>query len=232
MSSQPDAPDEAGARPAAVPLAPRRTPQQERGAARVTRLLEAAATLIAEVGVDAATTNAIAAAARTSVGSLYQFFPNKDAVVHALAERLAHEFDAVKHDVLGEQHALDPLELLMRRIVDGIGAWCDRHPAYPRLYAYATVHASPIAERGRLLLHEPVEAMVDRMLAVRYPSMRAEQRNAVARVQVQTVHSVVMYSAALPDGVRTRVREELVRMLVSALVPFECRVYTDHISTR
>lgn len=205
----------------APPLAPRRTPQQERSAARVTRLLDAAATLIAEVGVEATTTNAIAAAAETSVGSLYQFFPNKDAVLSALAERLAEAFDDVKDDVLGVHHALDPLEPLMQRIVEGIGQWCDAHPAYLRLYEHATMHGTPVARRERELLHEPVVAMVDRMLAKRYPTLPAVQRDAVARVQVQTVHGVATYSAALGTALRRHVREELVRMLVAALTPFE-----------
>lgn len=204
-----------------TPYAPRRTPRQERGAARVERLLNAAAALIAELGVEGTTTNAIAAAAATSVGSLYQFFPNKDAVVHALAERLATGFEVVKDEVLGEQHALDPLDVLMQRIVDGIGAWCDAHPAYLRLYEHATAHRTPVAERERLLLHEPVVAMVERMLARRYSGMLPAQRNAIARVQVQTVHSVAMYSASLEPHTRAPVRAELVRMLVAALSPFE-----------
>ncbi len=202
-------------------LGPRRTPQQERSAVRVARLLDAAATLIAEVGVEATTTNAIAAAAETSVGSLYQFFPNKDAILSALAERLADAFDEVKDDVLGVHHALDPLEPLMQRIVEGIGQWCDAHPAYLRLYEHATMHGTPVARRERELLHEPVVAMVDRMLAKRYPALPSLQRDAVARVQVQTVHGVATYSAALAPGTRRHVRDELVRMLVAALTPFE-----------
>jgi len=49
----------------------RRVPQQDRGQRRVEKILDAAAEVIAEVGVQAATTNAIAARAETSVGSLY-----------------------------------------------------------------------------------------------------------------------------------------------------------------
>jgi len=210
-----------GSIPAEPHLAPRRTPRQERGAARVTRLLDAAATLIAEHGVDAATTNAIAALAGTSVGSLYQFFPHKDAIVHALAERLAHDFDAVKDDVLGERYAFDPLETLISRIVNGIGRWGDQHPAYLRLFAHATANATPVAASERLLLHEPVVVMVERMLARRYPELEPGQRDAMARVQVQAVHGVTMYSASLPAPQREQVRTELVRTLVAALRPFE-----------
>jgi AcrR family transcriptional regulator len=199
----------------------RRSPRQPRGEARVTRLLDAAAAVIAEVGVDATTTNAIAAAAATSVGSLYQFVSNQDAIVHALAQRLADGFDTVKDEVLHVRYAHDPLERLIGRVVTGIGQWCDAHSAYLRVNAHASAHNTPAAARERAVLHEPVVAMVDRMLAEPFPHVARAQRDAVARVQVQTVHAVVMYSAALAPAHRARVRKELVRTLASALVPFD-----------
>jgi hypothetical protein len=60
----------------------RRIPQRERGERRFAELLEAAASEFAEVGYDAATTKAIAK--RASIGAVYQYFPNKAAVVSAL----------------------------------------------------------------------------------------------------------------------------------------------------
>jgi AcrR family transcriptional regulator len=60
---------------------------QERSAARVQRMLDAAAALLDEVGYDATTTSLIAARAGVSVGSLYQFFPDRRAVLQALAVR-------------------------------------------------------------------------------------------------------------------------------------------------
>ena len=65
-------------------IAPRRIPIQARGEQRVARLLEAAAAIFAEVGYDAATMRDIAARAGASIGSLYQFFPNKEVVARAM----------------------------------------------------------------------------------------------------------------------------------------------------
>jgi AcrR family transcriptional regulator len=65
-------------------LAPRRIPIQERGEQRVAGLLEAAAAIFAEVGYDAATMRDIAKRAGASIGSLYQFFPNKEVVARAI----------------------------------------------------------------------------------------------------------------------------------------------------
>jgi AcrR family transcriptional regulator len=65
----------------------RREPVQERSAARVQRMLDAAAELLDRLGYDATTTSAVAQAAGVSVGSLYQFFPDRRAVLQALAVR-------------------------------------------------------------------------------------------------------------------------------------------------
>lgn len=65
----------------------RRAPVQRRSALRVERMLDAAAGLLDELGTEGLTTSAIARAAGVSVGSLYQFFPDKHAVVEALARR-------------------------------------------------------------------------------------------------------------------------------------------------
>jgi AcrR family transcriptional regulator len=68
-----------------VPL--RRRPVQQRSAKRVEQMLEACAALIDELGYDGVTTTLIAERAEVAVGSLYQFFPDKRAVVQALTQR-------------------------------------------------------------------------------------------------------------------------------------------------
>ncbi len=65
----------------------RRTPVQERSAVRVERMLDVCAELLAEVGYEAVTTKEIAARAGVSIGSLYQFFPDKRSLVRALVGR-------------------------------------------------------------------------------------------------------------------------------------------------
>src|SRR5215472_18523201 len=71
----------------------RRIPQQERGERRVAELLEAASVEFAEVGYDAATMKAIAKRAGASIGAVYQYFPNKAAVVSALRDQYVNEME-------------------------------------------------------------------------------------------------------------------------------------------
>jgi AcrR family transcriptional regulator len=72
----------------------RRRPVQQRSTQRVERMLEACAALIDEVGYDGVTTTLIAERAGVAVGSLYQFFPDKRAVVQALTARNLESFMA------------------------------------------------------------------------------------------------------------------------------------------
>lgn len=84
----------------------RRQPVQQRSAKRVERMLEACASLIEEVGYDGVTTTLIAERAGVAVGSLYQFFPDKRAVVQALTQRNLDKF----MDSITARFAKTPLE--------------------------------------------------------------------------------------------------------------------------
>lgn len=68
-------------------VTPRKVPTQSRAALTVEAILEGAAQVLEECGLERYTTNAIAARAGVSIGSLYQYFPTRDAVTVALIER-------------------------------------------------------------------------------------------------------------------------------------------------
>lgn len=74
---------------------PRKLPRQARSRATVDAMLEAAAQVLIEHGYEAATTARVAERAGVSIGSLYQYFPNKEALVAALVERHADGLIAV-----------------------------------------------------------------------------------------------------------------------------------------
>lgn len=73
----------------------RKTPQQKRSREMVGRLLDATATLLAERGLDNTTTNHVAERAGVSIGSLYQYFPDKDALIEALLVRMGGDISKV-----------------------------------------------------------------------------------------------------------------------------------------
>ncbi len=84
-------------------MKPRKTARQARSAATIEVIVEAAARILETAGVAGYTTNAVAERAGVSVGSLYQYFPNKDAITRALIRR---ELDTLKASIM----AIDPAE--------------------------------------------------------------------------------------------------------------------------
>ncbi len=73
---------------------PAREPKRERGKQRVAALLDAAAAVFAEKGYAGATMTEIAERAGAAIGSLYQFFPSKEALAEALFDRFAERWAA------------------------------------------------------------------------------------------------------------------------------------------
>ncbi len=80
----------------------RRAPVQRRSAERLTRILDACADLLDEVGYDALSTRAVAIRAGVPIGSVYRFFGNKRAMADALAQRNLERFIARVTERLGE----------------------------------------------------------------------------------------------------------------------------------
>ncbi|WP_348638427.1 helix-turn-helix domain-containing protein [Paraburkholderia sp. D15] len=98
--------------PNASPLKPRRAPTQPRSERMVATLLEAAAQVLESKGLEGFNTNAVAERAGVSIGSLYQYFPSKDALTFALMQRESDLFyrDALAaRDHAGGPDALDHL---------------------------------------------------------------------------------------------------------------------------
>jgi AcrR family transcriptional regulator len=106
---------------------------QQRSAKRVERMLEACAGLIDEVGYDGVTTTLIAERAGVAVGSLYQFFPDKRAVVQALTMRNLDMF----MDTLTERFSKTTLEHWWDAVDTIFDVYIGMHrnvPAFSRLH--------------------------------------------------------------------------------------------------
>ncbi|MEO1180392.1 MAG: TetR/AcrR family transcriptional regulator [Cyanobacteria bacterium J06636_28] len=92
----------------------RRQPKQARSQERVKQILDGAEQLFLDVGYDSTTTRAIAARANVSVGSLYQFFPDKEAILKALAIR----YMETQYQRFLELHTPEALTLPLHSYVD------------------------------------------------------------------------------------------------------------------
>lgn len=112
------------------PLRPRKTPRQKRSADTREQILQAAARVFVEHGYSAGTTNRIAEAAGLSIGSLYQYFPNKDAILVQLVQR---HIDQARRG-LARVHANGLPATWPERIALLVDAVLDAHQGDPRLH--------------------------------------------------------------------------------------------------
>ncbi|MEA2312389.1 MAG: hypothetical protein QOE28_2357, partial [Solirubrobacteraceae bacterium] len=80
----------------------RRVPRQARSRERLARMLDAAEALLVAEGAGALTTTRVAEAAGVSVGSLYQYLPDKEAIVEALANRYLAEFEGLMEELAAQ----------------------------------------------------------------------------------------------------------------------------------
>jgi AcrR family transcriptional regulator len=196
----------------------RRRPVQARSRATTAAILEAAARVFAEHGYAAGTTNRIAERAGVSVGSLYEYYPNKDAILVALVE--AHFRESAAR--LGEQMAAVenaglPLATLVGRFVDLMVALHRDDPALHRVL-FEEAPRPPRVRRMLLEVERALAASVERLLRAT-PEATAADPALAAHVVVQIVegltHRVVLYARS-PATV-ARVRDEIVRAVVRYL---------------
>ena len=127
-----------GARPADDPattgVRSRRSPVQARSADTVRKVEEAASRLLARgVAVDAMTTAQISAEAGVSVGALYRFFPDKQAIVDGLAVRRLQDFQARLVRDIVPALAMRNGPRLVGFVIDAFVAFLDDHPDFATL---------------------------------------------------------------------------------------------------
>lgn len=110
-------------------LKPRKVPRQLRAETTVASVIEAAARILEGQGLDAYNTNAIARLAGISVGSLYQYFPHKDAITRSLIERESSELMSVLERIAGKRQGVPAI----REVVSAIVAHQMQRPTLGRI---------------------------------------------------------------------------------------------------
>jgi AcrR family transcriptional regulator len=123
----------------------RREPQQRRARETVEAVLDAVVRILKRGGIEAVTTNRVAEVAGVSIGSVYQYFPDKRAIFAALHERHIQQIDRLVEAKLME-HAASPLDTLMRAMIE---AMVDAHTSDPELYELLSTEVPHRAEGTR-----------------------------------------------------------------------------------
>ncbi len=187
-------------------IEPRRQPAQARGRERVSKILDAADDVFFEVGYQGATTDGIAARAGASIGSVYQFFPNKAALFRALALRYLDEIRALYAKV-AEGGALDgPAHDIIARVLGEFAAFHRRRPAFRQLML--TSFAVPELLAATEEMHREFEHGVQALLLLRAKRMTPERASAVAAITIMAFGAVIWTATRGDSGFERRALDE------------------------
>lgn len=198
---------------------PRKHASQERSRATVDALVEATARILVREGFDRASTNRIAEEAGVSVGSLYQYYPSKEALVAAVIDRHNEGAMALVRGVLAEV-AAQPIEIAVRKVV---AAAIDAHRIDPKLHRVLT---EQIPRTGRLdnveALNREVYGLFRGYLEGRGDELRAVDLDLAAFVCVTSIealtHTAVLHrSEVLSDEAAETLVDEATRLVVRYL---------------
>jgi AcrR family transcriptional regulator len=198
------------------PLAtPRKLPKQERSQATVEAILTATTHILTEEGYNRLTTNRVAELAGVSIGSLYQYFPNKEALIFALGEHHANEMAQLAQYHLGGLEDSSIIDVL-RQIVKAVLA---AHAVNPKLHR--VLHEQiPRSEEMRQLDDGKMEKMLLSFLARRCDQLQPQNLDLTVFIVGRTIKTLI-HGAMIdrPEFLKTgEVEEEIMNMLSSYLV--------------
>lgn len=190
----------------------RRVPLQARSQRRFESILLAAAELFAANGFDATTMEAIAARAESSIGSVYQFFPNKRAVFRELAQRCMAASSELFADLLKKDIVKLPWREVVDLFIDGFRE-LNRRPEITAVWGNLQLYGE-FAEEDMALQRQFIDASAA-MFTVWAPDMDEARRHAVATLVVNAI--------AISLGAMTQAKEPRASLLLEETKRLICR---------
>lgn len=190
-------------------------PKQARSKATVEAILQATAHILTEAGYESLNTNAIAERAGVSIGSLYQYFPSKEAIVGELMDRFCDRLSALFGEVFLRSEGLPPKELA-RAVVGAIYLAKRENPKLAR------VLREELPRLGRLRRLEENLAVLTEMVAgflrshasmLRVASPERAAFYAVELGESLTLASVIKDPVCDPDLAIDEITDVIVRYL-------------------
>jgi AcrR family transcriptional regulator len=174
--------------------------------------LDTAADLFDEMGYDATTTKHVADRAGIAVGSLYHWFPDKNAMASALAERYMAELLEAYITALADDPTESTVELIPR-VARVLACYVSDNPAFSTLLvsAFARGGENAPGERLRLGLYAQVRALVE----ARAPGTPADEAASVTDTIVAVTHALLAFAGRFQGEERAKRIDEMVYVLTA-----------------
>jgi AcrR family transcriptional regulator len=199
-----------------VKTTPRKRPRQDRSKATVDTILAATARVLVKQGFDGLTTNAVADAAGVSIGSLYQYFPNKEALVAALIEQHIEEMNAAILSELTRVAQL-PMAQAIRAVIE---LTIRAHSIEPELHRVLTEQVPRVGRMARLREADGIcRRMVAGILGARKGELAIADPDTAAFVLVASIEAITHRAALFaPERLRDpRLIDEAVALVTRYL---------------
>jgi AcrR family transcriptional regulator len=195
--------------------APRRQPVQQRSTETVDQILSATSALLGRTGVGELTTSRIAAEAGLSVGALYRFFPDKQAILDAIAVRHMETFRSAMAAALARS-ALSAGPVFLGRLIDAYVRYLDEHADFRALALGGWI--GPLARESQARPGAGPAALLKWFMRRKLKVRDSRTLDLRLRVAIETGERLIAYAYEHADGEeRTRVITELKHMLASYL---------------
>jgi AcrR family transcriptional regulator len=159
-------------------------PKQERSARRLAGFLQAAAELFSEAGFEATTMQAIADRSNSSIGALYNYFPDKQSVAATLISQYAEELQWRLKSLMEHSEKLSTAQFA-GLFIDCIIEFAQERPAYLNL------HTAPIRFRRDPAARKVLRTIVAKAFRTKNPSLSSERSLLAANVAVQIVKGMI-----------------------------------------
>jgi AcrR family transcriptional regulator len=197
----------------------RKLPRQARAQATVGAILEATVQILDREGLDAATMARIAEVAGVSVGSIYQYFPNRDAILHALQDREFERALKLMQELLADGNLTQKPEQTVTTVVRGLALL---YRSCPGLHRVLAIEGLRVAKADRVHAFDlRVIEIVRHFLRATSAPTRAKSVDAAAFVVFQAVRATMLaWMLERPPGLdEETLIQEVVDLVLCYLVP-------------
>lgn len=193
----------------------RRKPSQARSQERVNQILDVAERLFVEDGYSSTTTNAIAHEAKVPIGSVYQFFPDKSAIIYALAERYNAQLRSDLLELL-DGNAEIPLEEYVEQIIDLVYHFFIDNPGLYAIFMNlqsSLTQLEEIEEAADNLLIQDLSIFLQRF----YPELEADAYFPISFVLVKAIGNLLWISLGQSSETQAQLLKEIKRLATGYL---------------
>jgi len=196
-------------------LKPRITPLQERSKKRAQQIMDATAQILDRVGFDDLTTILISKELGISIGSLYHYFPNKHAILYALAESWLEDWDILLEEISLFDVENMKLETIVTKLTDCFrGLYQQQKGVLPLVHAmYAVPELRDLDEKHDILVEKHMTAIFVRM---GFKQSKAEI-NRIASVYLSITHVMLVKILAQQGDKAQRTLNDLNAIIIELL---------------